>query len=822
MKAGLARILSVATLTATFTLGAALVSPRSAFADAADDLTRAAREIEGVSRDAQGVDAAMARAKASQPTLEARLASAELLYRSKDYERAAVIFGELVEEAPGSLTEGDARFLRGETYFAAQEYLSARRDFRAIVENGNESRYARYSGKALARLIDISVRTGDLDKLDELFSRINQLPPAQVDAAIQYARGKALYVRNDYAQADAALAQVTAPYMHQAGYYLGLVAMRQAPTVSGAPAPAVPGATGPGASGPGAAAPRVDYRTAIERFRRVTTMVADTPEHRHVIDLAWMAIGRLQYEAEAFKDAAEAYKKVDRNSKEFETMLYELAWVYVRMGDVQRAERALEVLAIADPESQELGEGSLLRADLLLRAGSFRKAEGLYNSVKEIYEPTHDRVANFLASETDPGAFYDDLTRDEDELAATSDIPAVAVRWAREAEDGQRAFAIMDDVHECRRLIKQSYELAERLEALLGAGNRAKAFPDLLAGEEQVVGLLNRLAKTRATLARALDGEEPKELGGAMGAARDERRRQMALLEKAPTAPAEFAERDYEGQKQWNLISQSVSQRQREVDSLQATVNGLRRYLKEETKKANGVVRSPADLTQLRDQIDEVERDLVARQKDLASLRRSVEYGRSQVGLGDSRYQAEGDARMRFRQAFGEESELAKQGQGGASARDLGARLVPVLVNLNAEEDRLIAVYEKLDQRVSVAAQEIIAKIEAERAKVTGYETQLAGLDGEARVLVGEVARKNFGQVLQKLQTLVVRADIGLTEHAWEVREEEMYRVRLLQTERAHQETALEEELHEVLDEATEPNGIAPTAPPSSPEGASK
>ncbi len=813
MRAGFARRLPAAIILCS------LLGAGRAAASSADDLARAARDIEGVANDSRGVDAAMARAKAAQPSLEARLASAELLFRGKDYERAAVIFGEIVEEAPGTLNEGDARYLRGETYYAAQEYLSARRDFRAIVENGGESRYARHAGKSLARLIDISVRTGDLDKLDELFSRINQLPTGQVDAAIQYARGKALYVRGDYAQSDSTLTQVTAPYMHQAGYYLGLVAMRQAPTVAGAAptAPAAPATpAGPGAAGPPVAVARVDYRAALERFRRVTTMPADTSEHRHVIDLAWMAIGRLQYEAEAFKEAAEAYKKVDRNSKEFETMLYELAWVYVRMGDVQRAERALEVLAIADPESQELGEGSLLRADLLLRAGSFRKAEGLYYSVKEIYEPTHDKIASFLASETDPGVFYDRMTRDEDELDVSNDVPPVAVRWAREADDGARAFAIMEDVQECRRLIRQSYELSERLEALLGAGNRAKAFPELLAGEEQLVGLLNRLAKTRATLARAMDAEEgTAALAGAIATARDERRRQMAILEKAPTAPAEFAERDYDGQKQWNLVSQSVSQRQREVDALQATVNGLRRYLKEETKRAGGAVRSPSDLAQLNTQIDEHERELRHDQKELASLRRSVEYGRSQVGLGDTRYQAEGDARVRFRQAFGEETELAKQGQAGGAAQAFAVRLAPVLASLNAEEDRLIEVFDKIDRQVGVRAQEVIAQIETERVKVTGYETQLGALDGESRTLVGEVARKNFGQVLQKLETLVVRADIGLTQHAWEVREEEMYRVRLLRTERAHQETALEEELHEVLDEATEPGGKAP-------EGSSK
>ena len=49
--------------------------------------------------------------------------------------------------------------------------------------------------------------------------------------------------------------------------------------------------------------------------------------------------------------AAEAYNHVERSSAEFSTMLYELAWVYVRMGDAERALRSLEVLSVADPNS---------------------------------------------------------------------------------------------------------------------------------------------------------------------------------------------------------------------------------------------------------------------------------------------------------------------------------------------------------------------------------------------------------------------------------------------------------------------------------------
>jgi len=72
-------------------------------------------------------------------------------------------------------------------------------------------------------------------------------------------------------------------------------------------------------------------------------------------DLAWLAIGRLFHETDNYVEAAEAYSHVDRGSPEFSTMLYELAWVYVRLGDFERAQRALEVLTITDPNNPRIG-----------------------------------------------------------------------------------------------------------------------------------------------------------------------------------------------------------------------------------------------------------------------------------------------------------------------------------------------------------------------------------------------------------------------------------------------------------------------------------
>src|SRR5262249_42593940 len=158
------------------------------------------------------------------------------------------------------------------------------------VDRGSERGFSAYQGKALARLIDVALRTQDYTSLDDVFSRISQLPPAVVEGELNYARAKGLFAKKDYAGARSALAGVNQQSAHfpRARYLRGVIAMRGA-----APAPAanakdkkpVPGG-------------RTRYAAAIEAFRQVTQLPADTDEHRHVIDLSWLAIGRLLYETD--------------------------------------------------------------------------------------------------------------------------------------------------------------------------------------------------------------------------------------------------------------------------------------------------------------------------------------------------------------------------------------------------------------------------------------------------------------------------------------------------------------------------------------------
>src|SRR5262249_17969911 len=157
--------------------------------------------------------------------------------------------------------------------------------------HANEPRFSPYLGRALARLVDVCLRINDIQGLDEVFQKLNQVPPSQVDAGLQYAKGKAYYFKGDYVNSASALQAVPKghQYTHQAGYFLGMVAIKQArPTTPPPPPPGAP-------ADDTLRVPKANYKPAIDQFKSVTDLPPDTDEHKQVIDLSWMAIGRLYY-----------------------------------------------------------------------------------------------------------------------------------------------------------------------------------------------------------------------------------------------------------------------------------------------------------------------------------------------------------------------------------------------------------------------------------------------------------------------------------------------------------------------------------------------
>jgi hypothetical protein len=428
----------------------------------------------------------------------------------------------------------------------------------------------------------------------------------------------------------------------------------------------------------------------------------------------------------------------------------------------------------------------------------------LYDSVRTQYEPMRSKVASFLDSTKDVSVYYDRLSQQQLDLLDQNDqLPSVAIRWAREAEDGPLAFAVIDDVNECKTLLRQSTQLVEKLTALMFAPTRVRAFPELAAGEQTALGLLNRVSRARLTLAHALDDSEPQDLSGEVSTVRQQRRDLMAAMEGLPVDTGDFARRDRQGVSQWNTLSQGLTARAAEVDTLQATINGLRRVLND--GPSQGVARDPASLEKFQAELAANEHDLKLDRDEMTELRHQVEMGRAQIGLGDARYQNDAKARDQFREALEREVQLAGAGTAGGDARTFAGQASPVLGQARQYEASLVATISQIESQVAERSVALQQKIDVERVNVASYQQQLDGYDNQARDLVGHVAQRNFGLVRDRLRGIVLRADVGITEQAWEVREEELDRVRSLQGERARQEQLLDEELKEVRDDGVEP-----------------
>jgi tetratricopeptide (TPR) repeat protein len=481
-------------------------------------------------------------------------------------------------------------------------------------------------------------------------------------------------------------------------------------------------------------------------------------------------------------------------------MLYELAWVHARLGDYQRAQRALEVLSITDPQSLKLADGSLLRADLMLRSGQFDKAFNLYQSVRNRFDPIHGQVDKFLKSTTDPSVFYDRLVSDSLEQQSSQELSPLVIEWARQEVENERAFAVIDDVARSRDLVRRSRRLAAQLEGVLSSSTRAKAFPELKNAVERTLAALNRVSTVRVLVAQGLDLAASDVDTPEVTRVRPERRKLMQRISGLPVTDGDFSRRETAGETQWNTVSQRLQQLTLEADKLQAIVNGLSRVLRE--ADSHDVKIDTASRERYQAEVEANQRDMEVYRQRIRQYQEAVETGRVQIGLGDSRYADDAELRERFKLVLTQEVDAVVATAGGGSSAQYGKSAAAVLLQAAQVEATLAASLASLEKEALANASVIQTEVAKESVLIDSGAQRLDELDQLARLVVGQAAMANFVEVRDRLKSVVLRADVGIVQQAWEVREEQRTRVLNLQRERAREEQSLNDELREVLDDA--------------------
>lgn len=767
---------------AALVLGLALPAP-------AQDLAAIGRELTRIESDARNL--AQERIRRSNrlrsPThVEERLTDGELFYRLQDYVRASIIFTDIVDNYPEHRAYPDALFLLADSLFRAGDYLGSRTRFRQLLDRAGEPAFGPFVQRALGRLIEIAIHTRDFEGVEEYFQQLARLPPQEVEAATSYYRAKYLYNRAlpagedlqaleegqappsiDQGRLEQARIQFEAvpegsPYYPQARYFIGVIY-----TLRG------------------------QYPQAIEAFRRVLRVPATSLQHRKVIELTHLALGRLYYETDQLDQAVEAYQQVPRTSANFDVALYEIAWVYIRMGDSTRAERALEVLAVAAPDSRFIPDAAVLRGNLLLRNGRFDDAEEVFRRVRNQFGPVRRELDEMLEAHAEPREYFQQLVRENmQSFDADQFLPPLARRWASIEGDMDRALNVLGDLARARQLVSETSDLIDRLSAAINTPNRVNVFPDLRSHRERTIALRNRLARLRRQLIEA-EGERMRDASGELAQVRSDRRRIERLLGRMPTSGEDFDIRNDQLLGRYRGLERQLTELEVELMGMEARIVATDRFLTDTADQQ----RNPGAVEATRSELSTHRAAVAEYREQIEQLERLLEIARLQVGVGDARYQRDDRLRTEYNSLVERERQLlAASGVRRPAELD---RLFGRVIEVEAILDRHDAL---VDQVVEERTAEMRAVLDEEGANLEGYRNALASLEEETVDVVGTVTYLNFDDVRERFYDLVLRADVGRIDVAWARREEHRMRVDMLTRERSREIQALDDEFREIMD----------------------
>ncbi|HEX3480401.1 MAG TPA: tetratricopeptide repeat protein [Kofleriaceae bacterium] len=727
-----------------------------------------------------------------------RLVDGQLAYALGDYDGAALVLFDLANR-PGP-EQQQARFYLAEALFEKGDRGTAAGYYEQVI--AGQSVASKYYQPALVRLVEIAIAQQDDPRLAEHVVELDRISPGLRLPSVPYVRGKLAYAQGKYDEAIGFFQDVPkgSDYELQALYYLGTTYVA-----------------------------RRDLDRAIGIFADLINRKPRTGNDRRMVELSQLALGRLYYERDQASKSIDAYLLVDRHSDLFPDALYEVAWVYVKSRQYDKALRTLELLAASDPQSTKTPTVRILEGNLRVRkAQMVRGAQILgttdpkdtddpateYDRAVQVFTETHDQFAPSYAALVqivDAGApperFLSQIAgRSEHVFQAAAPLPEAAVQYLRDEPAVQRVVAVESDIEEIHSDLAETQATIARLEGVLAAGDRTAVYPDLASRRARIGQIEAALIKLRSDLAdqelRLIAGSPS---AGDLAGLTANRRQRVAALAQLPDPERTAETHRLENQARYDAIEDSAAEVDQTIGATQAIAVALRKYSVDRPDL-------PADQRRtLTTDLDDAARAAEDIENELVAVHRELQIGRDLAGIGDTARATAATLRSQARAAEDAEHKLlavlAARSAGG-DARELiargdrAARLA----------DRLLATEREIDGVVDQGLQEVRGTLAEARATLAAYQAELAGHEAESRTIGGAALAASFQSVKARFYDIVIRTDVGNVDVAWSQKEDIDDDLKRLNLSRQRELKQLKDEFKDVLDAGTQ-NPSAPKPP---------
>jgi tetratricopeptide (TPR) repeat protein len=728
--------------------------------------------------------AAAADAQPSEEQLAKRLVAGQLKLGEGDYEGAAITFLDLMENHAASQAGPQAVYYLGEALVHLDMARWAAELFSRNLADARKEAGV-FKQRSVARLLDLAhprreegfARRPGLSATPEVRARlrglgidISQTPPEGVirgedvkrlerwadsfgrserEAALRYSFGRHLYLEGQHARAIDELDSLSP---------------LDIPISKGGPDAKFRVRAAYVAAAANLAAGEIDE--AIERFARITKARPREPRERQVVELAWMAIGRIHHDLDEPDMAVKAYRRVGRNSVFFPEAMYETAWTLLAARQYDQAAHALDLLLVYDPTSPIAPEIKQLRGKVKIQRRDYQAAEEEFLTLRRDFDRLAGQLGRKLEATGDARAYFASVVgQDMEHFSLGSLLPVAALPVARSLSRAVQAEDLAQDVGKLERELHDVRDLLARMEEAVQARQKARLFNDLgahTASLDNVDDILVDIEETLVfRLAARAEGAGVNQLENQRIALRDKLDRPLGPRTGARDARADRLRQMLEQAHKLDLT----------VSAMRAQLVATERYY-EETRKDQKIDHQGflAQATELRDTVAALEGETKRLRDQIARAQASMRYE-------DPLLEARAVALTAYREHLARMHGALSQAVSDPEAATLWQRS-------RALHERGQGARVALERAAVGRLQDAIAILVEERANLDRYLVELTGAKTHTKDLVAQVLEAAYRDVVGEVANMVLRSEVGLLDVAWSMKEAETEAIHHLEVER--------------------------------------
>lgn len=718
--------------------------------------------------------------------LDRRFVEATIAYERGNLPTASVLLVDLVGDAQFQTSRdyGDALFMLGDALYRQRNYAGAKRYFERILGSPN----SKWFQPALAQAVDIAVRLRRMDDVANLAKKLELVSQGDRKGELYYQFGRSYFIAKDFGRSRPFLEQVTAnePRWAAARFYLGALLVAQN-----------------------------KQNEAADEFRRVAEAAktaANDPKRKFdaaVVDYVHLALARLLLNQKKFEEAAQYYGLIDRNSAVFEEALFELAATHVAANQPKRALEVLDILLLTVSDDNIAVQASVLRGRINMLDKQYEKADAAYKEVVERYSVIEGELRAFANSDKNLEQFFAWLlARGSDEYTVARPVTERVAKYVEKDEDMQRVVSLFDDMSAARADVKESVKLAATIEAALRESSRLDMFPELKDAWMRLTGSQNRcvdLGKRVVDVLRslALGSLRPEERSQADGLMAQRQQLETAFA-KIPADAGAYVKRQSRVANDFTNLAGEVGLLKAQLASVKEQLTSVEKMLNERVYGGEGVTLTKESETKIRQALADEKDELRRIYRELEDLIQTVEVAAQSVGAGDKVSRDENSIRMALLNAQRAELELyaAALERGAGSGDAVGLR------NARAAIDKLMGDIAMLLGSVQDRAAEQLVAIKKtlaqEQRNIADYQASVRSYEDDSRMLARQVGYTLVRAAQNRLSEIILEADLGMVDVAWQKKQEKASAVRELQDEMGKRVESLGEVLESLKGDGVE------------------